>query len=103
MAYDEKLANKIREALMNEPKLEEKQMFGGICFMVNGKMCIGVMKDEMLCRIARELKDELLEKEGCREMAFTGRPMKSFVLVAKEAMNTKKKFEYWIQLCLDSI
>lgn len=101
MAFDEKLANKIRETLMHESTLEEKQMFGGICFMVNGKMCIGVMKNEMLCRIAPERKEELLERTGVSEMKFTGRPMKSYVLVAREAMNTKQKFEYWIQLCLD--
>ena len=100
MAYNEKLANKMREALMNFPKVEEKHMFGGVCFMLNGKMCAGVMKEEMMCRIDPEMKEEALQKEGCRQMTFTGKPMKSYVLVNEEGMKTKKMFDYWMGLCL---
>ena len=51
MAFDEKLSDRIRAALVKIPKVEEKYMFGGVCYMVNGKMCVGVVKDEMMCRI----------------------------------------------------
>lgn len=100
MAFDEKLNDRIREALASLPKVEEKYMFGGSCFMVNGKMCVGVVKDEMMCRIDPEIYEEVLEKEGCREMVFTGKPMKGYVFVSKEGMKTKKQFDFWINECI---
>lgn len=101
MAYSEKLADRIREAIADYPNVEEKFMFGGVCFMVNGKMCIGVVKDEMMCRINPDVYEEALHKNGCREMVFTGKPMKGYVFVSDEGMKTKKEFEYWISLCLE--
>jgi TfoX/Sxy family transcriptional regulator of competence genes len=101
MAFDEKLNDRIREALSDVPKVEEKRMFGGICYMVNGKMCVGVAGDEMMCRIDPAIYEEALERPGCREMDFTGRPMKGYVFVSNEGMKTKKQLEYWINLCLE--
>jgi TfoX/Sxy family transcriptional regulator of competence genes len=101
MAYNEKLADRIREALVDVPKASEKFMFGGVCFMVDDKMCIGVVKDKMMCRIDPALDETVLEKPGCRLMDFTGRPMKGYIFVSDEGMKTKKAFEYWISLCLD--
>lgn len=100
MAFNEKLSDRIREALSYLPKVEEKYMFGGVCYMLNGKMCIGVVEDEMMCRIGPEVYEEALEKTGCREMIFTGKPMKGYVYVGNEGMKTKKQFEYWIDLCI---
>jgi TfoX/Sxy family transcriptional regulator of competence genes len=101
MAYDENLAARMREALQDAPKVIEKNMFGGVCFMVNDKMCMGVVKDEMMCRIDPEKEAEALEKPGCRPMDFTGRPMKGYVYVSYEGMKTKKLMQYWVDLCLD--
>ena len=101
MAYNEKLSNRIREALAGMKKAEEKYMFGGVCYMLNGKMCVGVVKDEMMCRIDPEKYEEALQKKGCREMVFTGRPMKGYVYVSDEGMRTKKEFDYWIDLCVE--
>ncbi len=101
MAYNEKLADRIRETLVDVPKVEEKFMFGGVCFMVDGKMCIGVVKDEMMCRIDPEMEDTVLEKTGCRQMDFTHRPMKGYVYVSDEGMKKKKDLEYWVGLCLE--
>jgi TfoX/Sxy family transcriptional regulator of competence genes len=101
MAYDEKLNDRIRAAIASLPNVEEKYMFGGTCFMLNGKMCVGVVKDEMMCRIDPGVYEEALEKEGCREMVFTGKPMKGYVFVSEKGMKTKKQFDYWINLCLD--
>ncbi len=100
MAYNEQLADRIREALVNAPGVEEKQMFGGVCFMVDGKMCVGVLKDDMMCRIGAEQEAAALEKNGCRSMDFTGRSMKGYVFVGEEGMRTKKAFDQWIHLCL---
>lgn len=101
MAYDEKLNSKIRAALSELPKVEEKYMFGGVCYMLNGKMCVGVVGDEMMCRIDHDIYEEALEKQGCREMVFTGKPMKGYVFVSADGMKTKKQFDYWINLCVE--
>jgi TfoX/Sxy family transcriptional regulator of competence genes len=74
MAYNEKLSDRIREALIDVPLIEEKRMFGGACYMVDGKMCIGVVKNEIMCRIGPDIYQEALEKRGCREMDFAGKP-----------------------------
>lgn len=101
MAFDEKLVERIRESLADIKMVEEKNMFGGVCFMVESKMCIGVVKDEMMCRIDPEMDKIVLEKPGCRRMDFTGKPMNGYVFISKEGMNTKKAFEYWVGLCLE--
>ncbi|MDP1727251.1 MAG: TfoX/Sxy family protein [Bacteroidota bacterium] len=100
MAYNEKLSNRIRESMAALPDVEEKLMFGGVCYMLNGKMCVGVVKDEMMCRIDPDVYEEALSKKGCREMIFTGKPMKGYVYVSEEGMKSKKDFDYWIGLCL---
>ena len=100
MAYNTSLSDRIREALVDLPNVEEKEMFGGICFMVNDKMCVGVMKEEMMCRIDPALKESLLEKEGCRPMTMGGKTMTGYVLVAEEGLKRKTDFDHWISLCL---
>jgi len=65
MAYNEKLTNRIREALSHLPKVEEKRMFRGVTFMVHGKMCISAGDDKIMCRINPALHEELVKKEGC--------------------------------------
>jgi TfoX/Sxy family transcriptional regulator of competence genes len=101
MAFDEKLSDRIREALVNETKVEEKFMFGGVCYMVNGKMCIGVVKDEMMCRIDPFEEEAALKRKGARPMDFTGKKMKGYVFVNRDGLKTAKDFDYWINLCLD--
>ena len=101
MAYDENLAQRIRERLADTPNVEEKQMMGGLTFMVNDKMCIGIIKAEMMCRIRPELHEASVEKVGCRTMDFTKRPMKGYVMVEETGMRDKKDFDYWINLCLE--
>ena len=101
MAFDENLAQRIRERLANLPNIEEKVMMGGLTFMWNEKMCIGVIKDEMMCRIDPGLHEEVVEKIGCRTMDFTNRPMKGYVMISPDGMQSSTTFEYWIGLCLD--
>ena len=101
MAYDEKLAERIRESLVDIKSLQEKKMMGGLAFMVDDKMCVGIIKDELMCRIDPEVEEEALARHGCRPMDFTGRPMKGYVMVDDSGMKSKKDFDYWIQLCLD--
>jgi TfoX/Sxy family transcriptional regulator of competence genes len=100
MAYSEKLANRIRESLAEVKKVKEKEMMGGLTFMVNDKMCVGIIKDEMMCRIDPAIQDEVLDKTGCRIMDFTGRPMKGYIMVDESGMKSKKDFQYFIDLSL---
>lgn len=101
MSYNEKLSSRIRKSLADFQNVEEKMMFGGVCFMLNGKMCVGVTKDKMMCRIGPEVYQVALENKGCREMDFTGKAMKGYVFVSYEGMKTKKDFDYWINLCIE--
>jgi TfoX/Sxy family transcriptional regulator of competence genes len=100
MAFNETLSNRIRIALADAPRVEEKLMFGGICFMVNDKMCIGVAQDEMMCRIGPEAYEDALEKNGVKEMVFTGKPMVGYVFVDRDVLASKKDLQYWVDLCL---
>ncbi|MEY2917162.1 MAG: hypothetical protein RIS73_876 [Bacteroidota bacterium] len=102
MAYNEKLADRTRELIcLTHKNVEEKAMFGGLCFMVNEKMCVGVEKERLMVRLNPEIFDEVMEKEGCKPMDFTGKIMKGYVFVDIEALNSKKKLNYWIQLALE--
>jgi TfoX/Sxy family transcriptional regulator of competence genes len=102
MAYNEKLADRTREIIsLTHKNVEEKKMFGGLCFMVNDKMCVGVEQDRMMLRLDPAKFDEVIKKEGCKPMDFTGKVMKGFVFVDINVLNTKKKLEYWINLALD--
>ena len=101
MAYSEKLAHRIRELLADLPNIEEKEMMGGLTFMVNGKMCVGIIKDELMCRIDPAIHEIVIEKTGCRTMDFTKRPMKGYVMIDETGMKSKKDFDYWIGLALD--
>lgn len=100
MAYDEQLADRIREILVDQPGIEEKQMMGGVAFMVENKMCVGVIKDEMMARIDPDIYEEALEKNGCHPMNFTGKPMKGWVFISPEGIEKVKDLEYWIALAL---
>ena len=81
--------------------VEEKPMFGGLCFMVNNKMCVGVEKERLMVRLDPVKYDEVIEKEGCRPMDFTGKVMKGFVFVDANVLTTKNKLEYWVKLALE--
>ena|SRR5579871_5610957 len=100
MAYNEKLAGRIRQRLSDLPKVQEVKMMGGLTFMCNGKMCVGVIKDELMCRIDPAIHDAETSKPGCRTLDFTKRPMTGFILVEPSAMTTDREFDYWIDLAL---
>ena len=101
MAYNEQLADRIREALVDVPRVKEKKMFSGLAFLVNGKMCINVSHDELMCRIDPELYEEVMEKDGCRSMIMRGKRLKGYVKVSEEGFKSKRNFDYWISICLE--
>lgn len=102
MSYNEKFADRVREIIaVTHTNTEEKKMFGGLCFMVNDKMCVGVRETHLMVRLNPDLYDTVMEKEGCTPMTFTGKEMKGFVYVDEAALTTKRKLEYWMKLALD--
>lgn len=102
MAYNEKLADRVREIIAAEhTNIEEKKMFGGLCFMVNDKMCVGVESERLMVRLDPEKYDEAISKDGCTLMDFTGKVMKGYVFVDINVLNTKKKLDYWMNLALE--
>ena len=102
MAYDEELADRVRCIFADRNvAFVEKPMMGGLCFMVDGKMCVGVEKDRLMARIAPEIYDEALGRKGCVPMDFTGKPMRGFVFVNQEGVATKRDLERWIVLALE--
>ena len=102
MAYNEFLADRIRQAFKDKGiDPEEKKMMGGICYMVNDKMCAGVIGDKLMARLDPDIYDEAIQKKGCRPMDFTGRPMKGFAYVEPEGIDMDDELAEWVQLCLD--
>lgn len=101
MAYNEKLADRIRAALAHLPKVEEKKMFSGVTFMVNGKMCVCVSGDEMMCRFDPALQETAVEKNGFRTMIMKGREYKGWGFISEAGIKSKKDFDYWVGLSLD--
>jgi TfoX/Sxy family transcriptional regulator of competence genes len=102
MAFNETLADRIRAVLLQKEVLfDEKRMMGGLAFIVDQKMCVGIVKDELMARIGPERYETALEIDGCHEMNFTGRAMKGYVFVEPHAVESDEKLAYWIQLALD--
>lgn len=95
------LADRVREIIdLSHKNVDEKKMFGGLCFMVNEKMCVGVESERIMLRVDPELTAELTQKEGCMPMDFTGKVMKGYVFVETDVLKTKKQLQYWVDLAL---
>lgn len=102
MAYNEFLADRMRLVLKEKSvHYLEKRMMGGLTFMVDDKMCVGIVKDDLMARIHPDIYEEALKREGCKEMNFTGRPMKGYVFISPEGTDMDTDLAYWIQLALD--
>ena len=96
MAYDEGLAERVREQLAGEPALTEKRMFGGIVFMLGGNMSVGVYGDELLVRVGREGSDDALAEPGTRLFDMADRPMLGWILVAPDAVAEDDGLAAWV-------
>jgi len=102
MAYDEQLAERIRRGLRNvRVRFAEKRMMGGLCFMVNEKMCVGVEKNRLMVRIDPAVYDTALRRKGCVPMDFTGRPMRGFVFVNPIGLATDDELGDWLKLAVE--
>jgi len=100
MAYDEDLANRIREILGERVRATEIAMFGGLCFTVRGNMVVGVVRDDLMVRVGPEQHDAAIAKPGARLMDFTKRPMRGFLFVDPAGTKTKRALAWWIDRSL---
>ena len=103
MAYNEVLANRIRNAFGKKRGVTEKKMFGGLSFLLNGKMCCGVLKDILVVRVNPKDSDKLLKKQHVRPMNFTGRPMKGFLYISSGGYETDKQLGNWVERSIDVV
>jgi TfoX/Sxy family transcriptional regulator of competence genes len=103
MAFDEGVAQRIREALDHLPDVVEKRMFGGIAFMVGGHMCCGVVGGELMVRVGPEGYDTALSRPHARQMDFTGRPMKGFVYVAQAGFELDDDLQEWVDQAVEFV
>ncbi|MBX2953824.1 MAG: TfoX/Sxy family protein [Leadbetterella sp.] len=103
MAYEDDLANRVREYLAAVPaiEVEEKKMFGGLAFLVNGKMCINIGDDQLMCRFDPEMTAELSERTGFLPMIMKGRELKGYCYVEPAGFRSQKDFEFWMNLCIN--
>jgi TfoX-like protein len=96
MAYDEGLATRIREVLGDQPGLDEKQMFGGLAFLLRGHMACGVRGDDLIVRVAAEEADAALGEPGTRPFDLTGRPMRGWLLVNADGHAEDDDLRRWV-------
>lgn len=103
MAYDTALADKVRTYLSRctELKVEEKKMFRGLGFMVNGKMCVNVSGQNLMCRFDPLLQEEVAAKKGFEHMIMKGKEMKGYCYIQPAGFSSEDDFQYWMHLCLD--
>lgn len=102
MAYDDTVANRVREALASaDADPVEKKMFGGLAFMVRGHMTVGIVGDELMVRVGKDAHEEALAQPHTREMDFTGKPMTGMVYVGPEGFADYTDLRDWVQRGLD--
>ena len=100
MAYDETLAERIRSALDGTPGIEERKMFGGLAFLIHGRMCCGVIGSDFMVRVPLEKFEIALRKAHVRPMDFTGKPVRGFVYVGAQGIRSRAVLRTWIELGL---
>jgi TfoX/Sxy family transcriptional regulator of competence genes len=100
VAFDEKLAERVRRLLNGERSLEEKRMFGGLAFMVNGHMCCGVLNKDLVLRVKPEDYEKAIARPHARPMDFTGRPMRGLLYVSPAGLRSARDLGAWVQRSL---
>ena len=103
MPYDERLADRVREYLIEttDEEITEKPMFGGLAFLVNGKMCINISSNKLMCRFDPERTLELSEKLGFEPMVMRGKSLQGYGLINLEGYTNPNDFEFWMRVSLD--
>ena len=97
MAYDEKLAERVRKAVATHKGMTEKRMFGGLAFLLGGRMCCGILSDDLMVRVGPERYAAALARPHVRPMDFTGRPLSGFVYVGSPGVKTGAALAKWLR------
>ncbi len=101
MAYDERLAQRVRLELAAQVGVSEKRMFGGLAFMVHGNMALAIDKDRLMVRVRPDRYEAVLNMPHAGPMDMTGRPMRGLVVVQPEGLNKKEDLQDWVQQGVD--
>ena len=96
MAYDSDVADRIRARIGPRPELTEREMFGGIAFMINGNMAVGTSGEELMVRVGKEAHDEIVARPGARTFDMGARPMKGWISVTADGYDSNEEFGYWV-------
>jgi TfoX/Sxy family transcriptional regulator of competence genes len=96
MAYDEKLAERVRASLAERGDVAERKMFGGLCFLVGGNMAVGIVGSDLMVRVGPDAYAAALGKPHAREMDFTGRPMRGMVYVDATGLRSRRQLDTWV-------
>ena len=97
MAYDQRLADDVRARIGDRSDLTEREMFGGIAFMIGGNMAVGVSGDELMVRVGKEAHDDLVTEPGARTFDMSARPMRGWLSVSSEGLRTDASLDSWIE------
>jgi TfoX/Sxy family transcriptional regulator of competence genes len=103
VAYDESFADRIRDVLGDDPGIDERKMFGGIAFLLDGNMFVGIAKNELMVRVGPDAWEDALAQPHAREMDFTGRSMKGYVFVDPEGIAEDDELKAWVDRALDFV
>ncbi len=101
MPYDEGLAERMRDATPSGVEFEEKKMFGGICYLLNGNMTCGIVGDRLMLRLTKELVEEYRKEPDTADMDFTGRPMPSMMYVEAEGIADDDQLRMWVERAVE--
>ena len=100
MAFDEGLAERLRECFRDHSGVTERKMFGGLAFMWRGYMCVGVLGESLMARVGPEQYANALMRPHVRKMDFTGKPMKGYVYVAPSGFESDEDLARWVGQCM---
>ena len=103
MAFDEGLAQRLRELLERRRGVTEKKMFGGLCFMPNGDMFVGIVKQTLMVRVGPERYADAIKQPHARAMDFTGKPMKGYVFVEPGGFASDRELQAWLNRTLEFV
>jgi TfoX N-terminal domain len=103
VAFDPGLAQRVREVLGERPGLTERKMFGGLAFLLNGKMFVGIVGSALMARVGPERHLDALAQPNVREMDFTGRPMKGYVYVDPPGLAEDRDLAAWVLWCASHV
>lgn len=107
MAYNEYLADRVRQRLKGKGEIEEKKMMGGLTFMVNGKMCIGILfdkksgEDKLMVRVGKLNYETLLQLPGSKPMDFTGKPTRGFLFIGPDGFDSEDDLDFWVMKAME--